>query len=114
MNTELTIEMAPFTVASGITEEALLAASDRLERDFLSMSDGYLGRVLVRRDAGEWTDIVFWKSGGHAAKAMEAVASSAACHAYFECMKAADHDVPHEGVALFRAVRAYGSLRLQP
>lgn len=109
MNTELTIEMAPFTVASGITEEALLAASERLEREFLSKSDGYVGRVLVHKDTEKWADIVFWKSEAHASKAMEAVASSAACRSYFECMQEADHNDPHNGVSLFRAVKAYGS-----
>jgi len=109
MNADLTIEMATFTMADGFTEEALLAASEKLEREFLSRTDGYMGRVLVRKDAGGWADIVFWQSEAHASKAMEAVASSAACRAYFECMKEADHDDPHNGVSLFRAVKTYGS-----
>lgn len=109
MTAALTIEMAPFTVANGITEEALLAASERLEREFLQTADGYVGRVLAREDAGQWADIVFWESAEHAAKAMEAVAQSAACRSYFECMKAADHDDPQNGVSLFHAVGTYGS-----
>lgn len=111
MNPELTIEMAPFSVASGITEAELLAASERLEREFLSRSDGYMGRVLVRQETGKWADIVFWKSEAHASKAMEAVASSAACRSYFECMKVADHNDSDNGVSLFHAVQAYGSLK---
>jgi hypothetical protein len=112
MDTELTIEMAPFSVASGITDSALLAASERLEREFLSKADGYMGRVLARQESGKWADIVFWKSDAHASKAMEAVASSDACRSYFECMKEADHSDPHNGVSLFHAVRAYGPLNL--
>ncbi len=111
VNAELTIEMAPFAMMNGITEEALLAASDKLEREFLSKSDGYVGRVLVREETGKWADIVFWKSEAHASKAMEAVASNAACRSYFECMKEADHNDPHNGVSLFRAVKTYGSLK---
>jgi hypothetical protein len=112
MNTDLTIEMAPFDVANGITEAELLASSERLEREFLSRADGYLGRVLVRQEAGKWADIVFWKSEAHASRAMEAVASSVACRSYFECMKEADHNEPQNGVSLFHAVKAYGSLQL--
>ena len=111
MNPELIVEMAPFTVADGIAEDALLAASDKLEQDFLSKSDGYLGRILVREGTGKWADIVLWQSEAHVSKAMEAVTSSAACRSYFACMQAADHDAPDNGVSLFRAIRTYGSFR---
>jgi len=109
--TLFTIEMAPFTLANGITDDVLIAASDRLEKDFLSKSDGYMGRMLVRKDKNHWTDIVFWKSEAHASKAMEAVTSSAACRTYFDCMKEADHNDPQHGVTLFRAMRQYGSIQ---
>ena len=112
MNQALAIEMAPFTVASEVTTEALLEASDRLEQEFLSKADGYIGRVLVRKDAGTLADIVFWRSAEHAEKAMQAVASSAACRAYFACMAAVDHDEPGDGVTLFRSLKSYGSIRL--
>jgi hypothetical protein len=105
----LTIEMAPFVLADGVTMEALLEASERLERDFLSQADGYLGRVLVKKDHRTWADIVFWESDEHAARAMKAASSSAVCESYFKCMTAADHDDPGHGVELFQAVKTYGS-----
>ncbi|HSG63637.1 MAG TPA: hypothetical protein VLD39_01485 [Gammaproteobacteria bacterium] len=108
MERALAIEMAPFRMADGVTAAELLAASDALERNFLALADGYLGRVLVKKDATSWADIVFWESAAHAAKAMESVASSEACRAYFGCMASADHDDPGEGVTLFEAVRRYG------
>lgn len=104
----LTIEMAPFVLADGVTVEALLQASERLERDFLSGADGYIGRVLVKKDRETWADIVFWESHEHAMQAMKAASSSEACSSYFKCM-AADHDEPGQGVVHFESVKTYGS-----
>lgn len=110
MKNDLTIELAPFTVADGVGIDELLGASERLEREFLAKAEGYLGRVLVRKDATTWADIVFWRSGEHAAKAMEAAASSETCRAYFECMAAEDHADPAKGVTLYRSVKTYGTV----
>jgi hypothetical protein len=105
----LTIEMAPFVLADGVTVETLLEASERLERDFLSGADGYIGRVLVKKDRETWADIVFWESHEQAMRAMEAAVSSEACNAYFQCMAAANHDDPGQGVMHFESVKTYGS-----
>jgi hypothetical protein len=110
MKNELAVELAPFTVASEMSVDALLEASDRLERDFLSKADGYLGRVLVQKDSFTWADIVFWRSAEHASKAMETAASSEACRSYFECMVAEDHSDPAKGVTLYRSLKAYGAM----
>jgi hypothetical protein len=107
---ELTIELAPFAVARGVDTQALLEASDRVERDFLAKADGYIGRVLVRKDETAWADIVFWKSAGQASQAMQRAATSDACRSYFECMAAADHGDPGAGVTLFRSLKTYGSI----
>jgi hypothetical protein len=109
---ELAVELAPFTVANGMSTGALLEASERLERDFLSKADGYLGRVLVQKDSSTWADIVFWRSAEHASKAIQAAASSEACRSYFECMAAADHNDAAQGVTLYRSLKTYGSLAL--
>lgn len=110
MKNELAIELAPFSVADGVSINELLQASERLERDFLSKADGYLGRVLMQKDSGTWADIVFWQSGEHASKAMEAASTSETCRAYFECMAAVDHGDPAKGVTLYRSVMTYGSV----
>lgn len=113
MNQLLAIEVAPFVIADGVSVDALMEASDRLEQDFLSKAEGYIGRILVRKDTRAWADVVFWKSGEHAARAMAAVSSSAACRSYFECMKEADHDDPQDGVTLFQAFKSYGAVNFQ-
>lgn len=110
MSQTLAVEMAPFTLADGVTVDALLSASQRLERDFLSKIDGYVGRLLVCKDEKSWADIVFWNSAEQAAKAMEQVASSEVCGGYFACMAAVSHDDPDHGVTLFRSVERYGAI----
>lgn len=113
MRNELAIELAPFTVANGVSSDRLLEASERLERDFLSKADGYLGRVLVQKDSSTWADLVFWRSAEHASKAMGAAASSEACRSYFECMAAEDHSDPAKGVTLYRCLKTYGAMALK-
>lgn len=103
------IEIAPFAVADGVSIDRLLAASERLEREFLSQADGYLGRALVQKDSATWADIVFWRSADDAAKAMEAAASSETCRSYFACMAQENHDDPSNGVTLYRSVKTYST-----
>jgi hypothetical protein len=107
-----TIEMAPFELVDDLPVEQLLVASERLEREFLSALDGYLGRMLVRKDDKSWADIVFWRSAAQAAEAMKLAATSEVCRAYFACMAATDHDDPSHGVTHFQTVKTYGSVAL--
>ena len=112
MTQSLVIEVAPFNLANGVPVPSLLAASDRMEREFLSKAEGYIGRMLVQKDTEVWADIVLWQSAAHAEKAMEQVASSEACGLYFNCMAAVDHNDPGHGVTLFEMVRRYGAASL--
>jgi hypothetical protein len=89
MSGTMVVEVAPFAVADGVPEASLLEVSERLEREFLARSEGYLGRVEA---------------------AMRRVDESPACSAYFTCMAGVNYGDPGQGVSLFRAVRVYGSL----
>lgn len=113
MNNDIAIELAPFTVARGVDKDTLLEASERLEREFLSGAEGYMGRVLVQKDAESWADIVIWRSAEDASKAMWAAASSDACRSYFACMAEQDHVEPASGVTLYRSLKTYGAMALQ-
>jgi hypothetical protein len=103
----LTIEVAPFTLREGVDEAAMLAASERLEREFLAGAPGYLGRSVSRTDDGRWADIVLWRSAEDVAALMPRIPHSDACAAYFSCMVGADTMEPGSGVELFRSVRRY-------
>ncbi|HET7715412.1 MAG TPA: hypothetical protein VFK86_07270 [Bauldia sp.] len=104
----LAVELAPFEIAQTAGEDQLLAASRRLEADFLANADGYLGRLLLKQDEHRYLDLVLWRSQADADKAVEAAMASEACHAYFACMANTDHQEPGAGVEHYRVVRAFG------
>ena len=106
MNETLAIEIAPFALGEGVTEEALLQASERLEREFLSTRDGYIGRILMRAADGSFADLLFWRSASDFEKALEHAHASGACAQYFSCMAA--NAQAGEGISIFRAIRQYG------
>lgn len=110
MGIKFTIEMAPFTLASGVSDAALLAASERLEREFLSQQKGYVGRALTRRPDGGWADVVMWESKESAEAIIPLVPQSPAAGAYFACMASADTDNPSQGISLMQAQGVYGAL----
>lgn len=101
------IEWAPFTVVEGTDEQKLVAASEALQRDFLAKRPGFVKRELLRVDARRFVDLVYWTSRDAAEGAIEAAASSPACHAYFGLMVMADHHDPAAGVTMLEPVRAY-------
>ena len=103
------LELAPITLRAGVDEATLLAASERLERDFLQVSPGYLGRALTRDASGNWMDVVLWADEASAQAILPRIPDSAACAAYFACMQGADTAAPEAGVTHLRAVRAFGA-----
>lgn len=101
------IEWSPFRLKPGITEPELLAASEMLQRDFLSRQHGFVGRELLRGANGQWADLVSWRDDESANAVMQAVADSPACVAYFQLMEGVDAADPGAGVLHLHRVRAY-------
>lgn len=100
------IEWAPFSVREGVAEAALIAASEKLQRDFLANQDGFLRRELVKGQDRSYVDLVWWSSMETAEAAMAKVMESAICREYFALME------PHQaeagaGVLHFRSLRTY-------
>ncbi len=114
MDSIIAVKLASFTLADGVSETALLDERERLKTDFLARTDGYLGRMLVKKDRKTWADIVYWQSRAQAEKAMEQMASSEACRRYFTCMAAEDHNNPAHGVTPFEAIRRSSTSVVQP
>ncbi|MER7890157.1 antibiotic biosynthesis monooxygenase [Micromonospora sp. NPDC094482] len=56
-----TVEITRFRVPAA-RADALLAARPAMLRDFQSDRAGFLGARLIRLNAEEWLDIVFWRS----------------------------------------------------
>ncbi|MFI6762881.1 hypothetical protein ACIBF5_27495 [Micromonospora sp. NPDC050417] len=57
----ITVEITRFRVSSA-RAGALLAARPAMLHDFQTDRVGFLGARLIRLTAGEWLDIVYWRS----------------------------------------------------
>jgi hypothetical protein len=99
------IEWAPFKVKPGIDEKTLLKLSEGLQEGFLAKQKGYRKRELIREEDGQYVDIVWWASIADAEAAMQHIADSPACNAYFAAM---DNPMdPDTAPKHFRVVREY-------
>jgi len=103
----LVVEWAPFRLAPGVDEVALLEASEALQRDFLAQQPGFLRRELLRGPDGQWADLVYWEDEAAATQVIKAVSASPVCHAYFQLMEGADIADAGAGVFHARRVRVY-------
>jgi hypothetical protein len=101
------VEWAPFRAAPGVSEAAILAESDALQRDFLVGQRGFVRRELLRGDDGRWVDLVYWADRVTADEAMRAASASPTCSRYFQLMVGADLADPGAGVMHLRRVRTY-------
>jgi hypothetical protein len=104
------VELAPFSLAEGVTNDALLSASRRLETEVLTRMDGYIGRVLLQTADSLWADMVFWRTREAAEAMLEVAMESKACRDYFACMADADPAHPGNGVAHYRVIQGYGGI----
>ena len=100
------MEWAPFKLLPGVTEADLLAASEKLQRDFIAKQPGFISRTLVRAADGSYADVVWWQTAEAASEVVHRAAQSQTCAAYFALM-GADHSDPGAGVAHFDAIAEY-------
>ena len=104
------VELAPFSLAEGVSNDALLAASRRLETEVLTGMDGYVGRILLQTGESSWADLVFWRTREAAEAMLETAMASEVCRDYFACMADADPSHPGNGVAHYRVIQGYGGI----
>lgn len=71
--------LATATLRDGVTEEAMLAASERFEREFVRQHDGILDRILVTDGNGTYTDVVVFRDQQAIEEVMAAEQSSPVC-----------------------------------
>ncbi|XDD49966.1 antibiotic biosynthesis monooxygenase [Leptospira sp. WS92.C1] len=108
-NSGIIIEWAPFELLEGTEETLLLAASAVLQSDFLDKQEGFIKRELLKGNGNHWVDMVYWQNRESAERAMENVASSPACLAYFKLMAETDHNDLHADVSHFISKCVYGT-----
>ncbi|MBM3506564.1 MAG: hypothetical protein FJX64_02355 [Alphaproteobacteria bacterium] len=91
MQQDAVIEWAPFRTKPGVTAEAVIAAADEVQKDFLAHQPGFVSRELLRGGDGEWTDLVVWESRAAVDAAMQKVADDPVCGRYFSLMDMGEH-----------------------
>ena len=95
------IEWAPFSVVEGVSDEALIEMSQRLQSEFLEKQHGFIKRDLLKSPDGGWVDLVYWASEEDAQLAMKNSMESAICGEYFGLMVMDEHAEPGAGVLHF-------------
>ena len=98
MSAQCVVEYAPFMLADGASEQALL---------MVSKLPGYRGRILVRKSERAWADLVFWQDQEAAERAMKLAAESSICADYFGLMDM----TAGAGITHFTVVQSYGGVR---
>jgi len=89
------IEIAKIQLAADVSEDELVAASDRFQNEFLSNQPGYLSRDLVRLGDGGYADIIRWDRPEAAEAVLPKLSHSPACRDYFSIMEADEGFGPH-------------------
>ena len=95
------IAIAPFTLKPGVTDEALLRASDDFQTDFVQKQDGIVRRVLVRESGRGYADLVFFESTEAMEKVLEAEQDDETCQRFLSLMESGEYRV-------FEVLRTHG------
>jgi hypothetical protein len=96
------IAVAPFELKAGVSEDALLTASDRFEQEFVTNQDGIIRRVLVKDgEGGGYADLVFFRDLESIERVIEAEQNSDVCAAFFSIM---DGDGSHH---VYEVLKSY-------
>jgi hypothetical protein len=95
------IALAPFELKAGVSEQALVAASDRFEADFAGKQDGIIRRDLVKDGNGGYAELVLFRDRESLDRVIEAEQKSEACAAFFSIMDGDD------SYRLYEVVRSY-------
>ncbi len=71
--TPTVLEVVTFKLAKGISEEAFLTSSTKMEKSFLCSVKGFVSRTLSKDAEGNWIDSVQWSNLKDAKAAAEKV-----------------------------------------
>jgi hypothetical protein len=103
------MEWAPFRVRADVPNDQVLAASAKLQRDFLGAQPGFVRRDLLKTHDGQWIDLVVWRDQASADKAVQAAMRSAVCTEYFQIMDADEQHNAGSGITHFRLMQSHGT-----
>lgn len=95
------VVFAPGHLKDGVTETAMLAASDRFQREFVAHQPGVVRRTLVRGTDGSYADIVFFTDEAAIAEVLAAEQTSAVCHEFMALWRDAQ-------VVMYEVLQSHG------
>ena len=97
------IALAPFELKAGVSEDALLTASERFEQEFVSKQDGIIRRVLIKDGEGAgYADLVFFRDLASIERVIEAEQNSDVCTAFFSIIDGDDSHHVYEVLKSYR------------
>ncbi|MEM6327450.1 MAG: antibiotic biosynthesis monooxygenase [Bacteroidota bacterium] len=91
----MVIEVATFTLASGITPEAFRPLDQAVEDEHVSRQPGFISRQSAASEDGEWLVIVHWRSVEDAEASMASFASAPAAEAFMAHLQADTMQMNH-------------------
>ena len=56
-----TIEIVTFRLKDGVSEDAFIEETKKMERDFLGKLPGFIDRDTGRNEKGEWIVVLHWE-----------------------------------------------------
>lgn len=101
------IEFASFTLADGVEESTLMAASDALQKEFLSQQKGFIKRDLVRVADNKWADVIYWENRESVERAMQIAPKNPAALRYFQLMANTETGDPSAELLLMSIAKSY-------
>ncbi len=98
-----TVEIAQIRLRPDVTEEDFLAAFQRFVDGFVRQQPGFLRCELLKKDDGQFLDLVHWATRSDAVSAFERSYENDACLAFFELLEADEADAS-SGVEYLTAI----------
>ena len=92
-----TVKIAQIRLRPDVTEEAFLAAFQRFVDSFVRQQTGFLKCELLKKDEGQFVDLIHWTTRSDADRAFERSSENDACLALFGLIEADETD-PSSGV----------------
>ncbi|MGY9047431.1 hypothetical protein P775_02880 [Puniceibacterium antarcticum] len=81
-----TIEIVTFRLAEGVTEEAFIAETKTMEREFLGKLQGFIDRDTGKSADGGWIVVLHWASAEDAQASMNKFVDAPGTKAFTACL----------------------------
>jgi hypothetical protein len=88
-------EIVSFKLASGVTDDAFLAAADNMEKTYLCNVRGFIGRTLSKDEEGNWIDHLEWASLKDAMAAMTGSAAEKSAAPFLQAIVSDSVNLKH-------------------